>query len=148
MSEVVRGDEVRMVDAEVRTPELQALIDNAPDGREALHRAVLVQGKIKPRIDGLVSAVENARTRDPDLARAWQEREQARLDRLTQVITRLREESLLRQEWTVAIAARSAWVATSQHSWQALVRDGDWSTRRWVAHVSQLLNLALCKTAK
>lgn len=136
-----------MVDAEVRTPALQALVDDAPDGRDALRQAVRVQGRIKPRIDGLVSAVDHARLRDPDLAKAWQEREQARLDRLSRVVSRLEDESLLREEWTVATAARSAWAATSQHSWQALVRDGDWTTRRWVGHVSQLLDLALCEPA-
>lgn len=135
---------MRAVDAEVRPAALQASVDDAGDAREALRRSVAVQGQIKPRIDGLVSAVDSGRAHDPALASAWHEREEARLGRLITVAARLQRESLLRGEWSPATAARMAWAATSQHSWQALVRDGEWSTDQWVEHTSTMLDLALC----
>lgn len=135
---------VRAVDAEVRTADLQELVESASTGRGALHAAVAAQGRIKPRIDGLVTAIDRARLRDPAAAEAWAEREGARLLRFGEVVARLQRESLLRPEWNVADAGRLGWSATSQHAWQALVRDGDWSTEEWVEHTAAMLDLALC----
>src|SRR5438874_4776347 len=42
----------RLIDAEARTPTLQATIDDAPDARAALRAAVRVQAAIKPKIHG------------------------------------------------------------------------------------------------
>lgn len=135
---------VRAVDSEERTPDLQALVERAPTARAAVHAAVAVQGRIKPRIDGLVTAIDRARFRDPAAAEAWAEREQARLVRFGEVVARLQRESVLRPDWNVAEAGRLGWSATSQHAWQALVRDGDWSTEDWVERTAAMLDLALC----
>lgn len=137
----------RAVDREVRTPELQDRIDRAPTGVDALREAVAVQGRIKPRIHGVASAIDRARATDPDAAAAWDEREEARFRRCVDVVRRLRDDGVLDPAWTVEDGARLLWSMTSQRAWAELVHDAGWSTDRWVDHTTRALERALLGTS-
>lgn len=133
----------RVLDAEARTPELQATIDDAPDGRAALRAAVLVQATIKPKIHGLVTSLELLRPRDPAAAAACEEREDARLSRCRAVVDRLAAEGLLAKRWSRATAAEFFWAATSLRSWEDLVYRRGWTSVAWAKRVTQVLEAAL-----
>lgn len=133
----------RRVDTEVRTPDLQARIDEAPSAVDALREAVAVQGHIKPRIHAIVTAIDRLRPADPDATAAWEEREDARYRRCHDVTRRLRSEGALADDWTPATAARLLWSMTSQRAWSDLVEVGGWSTPRWVEHTTRALERAL-----
>lgn len=133
----------RDVDAEVRTPERQALVDDAGTAVEALREAVRLQGYIKPQIHGVASAIDRLRYRDPDAAAAWDEREQARYRRCLVLTRRLRAEGSLVEGVSPATAARLVWSMTSQRAWSELVNDAGWSTNRWVEQTSDALRRAL-----
>jgi AcrR family transcriptional regulator len=133
----------RVLDAEARTPALQATIDDAPDGRAALRAAVLVQAAIKPKIHGLATSLELLRPRDPDAAAACEEREDARLSRCRAVIDRLAAEGLLAKGWSRAVAAEFFWSATSLRSWEDLVYRRGWTSATWARRVTQVLESAL-----
>lgn len=135
----------RRVDAQARRPERQARVDEAPDGLTALREAVALQGYIKPRIHGVVRAIDHLRSSDPDAERTWREREEARGARCVAVVARLQGEGTLRQEWDVTTAAALMAMATSQDAWQALVIDGDWTTARWVRETTRFLERALAQ---
>jgi AcrR family transcriptional regulator len=135
----------RMVDAEVRTPDLQARVDDAPDARTALRESVALQGHIKARIHPIVTAIDRMRAVDPDAAAAWNERERARYDRALRLVRRLRGEEILHEHWDVTTAARLVWSTTSQRAWSDLVVDAGWTSARWVRHTSDLLERAVCR---
>lgn len=131
----------RVVDAETRTPELQATIDAAPTGRGALHNAVAVQAHIKPRLNALISAIEPLRHSDQGARSMYEEREAARYDRVVTVVERLAAEGQLAPEWDIPTAARLAWVVMSQRSWQDLA----WSEQQYTDQVFHFLERALCR---
>lgn len=133
----------RAIDAETRTPELQRQIDEAQDAVAALRAMVRVQGEIKREIQSIAAAVNRLRDSDAAAAAAWEEREQARYERLLSVIERLDREGLLVATLPVSVAARLAWSLTSQRAWEELVVDGGWSTGKWVQYTTQLLETAL-----
>ncbi len=137
----------RMVDAEVRTPQRQSVVDDAPDAGAALREAVALQGRIKPELAGVADAIDRLRPHDDDAASAWAERESARLDRCRAVIDRLDQDGVLDPVWTSDEAARLLWATTSQRAWRDLVVDGDWSTQQWVECTTRLLERALTTSA-
>lgn len=132
----------RLIDSEVRTPERQARVDDAPDGLTALREAVALQGAIKPRIAGIVGAVDRLRAEDDAAAAAWNERERARFRRAGDVIGRLSREGRLHPSWDVTTATGMLWSLTSQRAWSELVEEGGWSTDQWVTHTTALIERA------
>ena len=128
----------RLIDAEVRTRDLQTTIDDAPDGVSALRAAVSVQAAIKPRIDGITAAMDRLRASDPDVAAAWDERDEARLERCSQVILRLADEGQLAADWQPEDAARLLWSMTSQQTWRELTGMG-LTTDEWRAITTRAL---------
>lgn len=137
----------RAVDEEVRPAADQARVDEAPDARTALREAVALQGRIKPRIAAIAAAIDRLRASDPDAATAWRERELARYERAHAVAARLATQGVLHDGLAVDDAARLMWSATSQRAWTELVVDAGWSTDRWVARTTELLERALVASA-
>lgn len=133
----------RAIDAEVRTEERQARVDNAGDAVTALREAVALQGYIKPRIEGIAAAVDRMRHSDPAAAAAWEERERYRYRRCRDLARRLDAEGALSANWDVAVAARLIWSSTAQRAWRELVIESGWSTKRWITHTTALLERAL-----
>jgi AcrR family transcriptional regulator len=133
----------RLLDAEARTPELQATIDDAPDAVKALRAAVAVQAAIKPRIHGVATSLELLRPTDEAAAAACQEREDARLGRCREVIDRLAAEALLSPGWRPAAAAELFWSMTSLRMWEDLVCRQGWTQRQWIRWTTAALEAAL-----
>ncbi len=135
----------RYADATARTPTRQRRVDQASTGRDALREAIALQAYLKPRLQGVATAIDMLRRTDPAADAAWKEREHARLDRCEQVIRRLHDEGDLALGWDVAGAARCLWAVTSQRVWDDLVIDQCWSTARYRRHLTALLEAALLK---
>lgn len=133
----------RAVDTAERTSDMQREVDDAPTARAALARAVALQAQLKPKLHGVVTALDALRRSDPDAQAAWQERDRARLDRCEQVVRRLKAEKELAGQWSVPDAARLLWAVTSQRVWEDLVLDQGWSTQRYTRHLTQLLERSL-----
>ena len=133
----------RLVDAEARTPELQATIDNAPDACEALRAAVRVQAAIKPKIHAVATTLEVLRPTDEAAAVACEEREDARLGRCRAVIDRLAGEGLLARGWRRESAAELLWSMTSLRAWEDLVHRRGWTDQDWIRWTTAALEAAL-----
>ena len=133
----------RLVDAEARTPELQATIDNAADGCQALRAAVRVQAAIKPKIHGVASSLEVLRPTDDAAAAACEEREEARLGRCRAVIDRLAREGLLAPGWRRETAAELFWSMTSLRAWDDLIHRRAWTDQDWIRWTTATLEAAL-----
>ncbi len=133
----------RVLDAEARTPQLQATIDTAPDAVKALRAAVKVQAAIKPKIYGVATSLELLRPTDEAAAAACDEREEARLGRCRAVIDRLATEGRLKGPWKRQAAAELVWSMTSLGAWEDLVRRGRWSESEWVRWTTATLEAAL-----
>jgi len=131
----------RAVDSAVRTPSEQRRVDEAPSGRAALGAAVLLQARLKPKLHGVVTALDALRRADPDAEAAWRERDDARLERCRQVVRRLAAEGDLAPGLRVEDAARLMWAVTSQRVWEDL----GWSADRYARHVTRLLEQALLR---
>ncbi|MBV8981084.1 MAG: TetR/AcrR family transcriptional regulator [Acidimicrobiia bacterium] len=135
----------RFADSSLRTPARQRRVDEAPTARAAFREAIALQAWLKPRLRGVAKALDVLRRRDPGADAAWKEREHARLERCEQIVRRLHDEGQLAPSWDVATAARCFWAVTSQRVWDDLVEDQGWSTARYRAHVTQLLEAALLR---
>lgn len=133
----------RQVDAEVRTPERQSRIDRADSAVAALREAVLVQGHIKPRINGVATAIDRLRDRDPDAAAAWNEREDARYQRCLDLARRMHTEGVLADSLNPATAARLIWSMTSQRAWNELVNEAGWTMNTWTRNTTHALERTL-----
>ncbi len=133
----------RLIDAEARTPDLQATIDDAPDARAALRAAVRVQAAIKPKIQGVAGSLELLRPTDPAASAACEEREQVRLTRCRAVIDRLASEGRLASGWTEPAAADLLWCMTSLRAWEDLVCRRGWSRADWVRRTTAAAEAAL-----
>ena len=133
----------RRLDADARTPALQATIDEAPTSRDALRAAVRVQAAIKPMIHGLATSLELLRQTDDAAAAACEEREAARLRRCRAVIDRVADEGHLAAGWSRAAAAELFWSLTSLRSWEDLVQRRRWSSSTWVKRTTATLEAVL-----
>ncbi len=102
-----------------------------------------VEGRIKPQIRGVANSLDRLRRTDEAAAEAWNEREDARHHRCRSVIDRLAAEGLLSSEWPSAAAADLLWSATSLRSWEDLVGQRGWSTKKWVTRTVALLETTL-----
>lgn len=132
----------READAAARTADLQARIDNAPTSRDALRQAVAVQAHIKPRLHGLITAIDILRRSDPGAQAAYEERDNARYERVVQVVERLEREGELALGWDVESAARLAWAMMSQRVWEDI---GCPDEEAYTAQLGRFLERALCK---
>jgi AcrR family transcriptional regulator len=133
----------RLIDAEARTPELQATIDNASDARAALRAAVRVQATIKPKLHGIAASLELLRPVDEGAAAACQEREDARLMRCRAVTDRLAAEGWLAPGWTSVEAAELLWSMTSLRAWEDLVCRTGWTDNEWIRRTTTALEATL-----
>lgn len=136
----------RFADSTNRTPARQRRIDEAPTARDALREAIALQAWLKPRLRGVVTAIDVLRRSDPAADVAWKEREHARLERCEQVVRRLHDEGELAPCWDMTAAARCLWAVTSQRVWDDLVMDQGWSTAQYRKHLTALLEAALLRT--
>jgi len=80
---------------------------------------------------------------DPAAEAAWREREHARLRRCETLVAQLHSEGELATTWKLDTAARLLWATTSQRVWEDLVIDQGWSTSRYRAHLTTVLEAAL-----
>jgi AcrR family transcriptional regulator len=133
----------RLIDVQVRTPQLQATIDSAPNGVDALRAAVRVQAVIKPKLHAVATGLELLRPVDEGAAAACQEREDARLARCRAVVDRLATEGRLAPQWTPSAAAELLWSMTSLRAWEDLVRRAGWSEVEWTQRTTATLEAAL-----
>ncbi len=135
----------RVADATERTPDRQKRVDEAPTGRDALRETIALQARLKPRLQGIATALDVLRRTDPAADAAWKEREHARLKRCELVVHRLAAEGDLAPAWNVPTGARCLWAMTSQRVWDDLVVDQGWSTARYREHLTELLEAGLLR---
>jgi AcrR family transcriptional regulator len=136
----------RLIDSQARTPELQATIDQAPDGRSALRAAVRVQAAIKPMLHGVAASLELLRPVDEGAAAACQEREDARLGRCRAVIDHLVRDGALAPGWSATEAAELFWSMTSLRAWEDLVCRAGWTNQEWTQRTIAALEAIIVGT--
>jgi AcrR family transcriptional regulator len=135
----------RLVDSTLRTAARQRRVDEATTALDALREAIALQAWLKPRLNGVATALDILRRRDPAAEAAWAEREQARLVRCEQVVQRLEDEGALAPGWDVASAARCFWAFTSQRVWEDLTGERGWSTTQYRNHITRVVEAAIVR---
>lgn len=133
----------RQADTDNRTPARQRRVDEAPTARDALREAVRLQAYLKPRLHGMTTALATLRRADPDAEAAWQERDQARLQRCRELAHRLYDEGDLRDLYTVETAAALLWALTSPAVWEDLMLNLGWTNAVYVRHIINVLENGL-----
>ena len=135
----------RSIDSTTRTSEMQGTVDDAATAADALEQAVRVQSQIKPKIHAVADAVYRLASHDEAAARAWEERESERFNRVVELVERIDREGALAEGWDSDAAARLIWAATSQLSWSQLVPTGHWTNEQWVERTSRMLKDTLLR---
>jgi AcrR family transcriptional regulator len=133
----------RQADSAARTAGRQQRIDGAATAHEALRATISVQAELKPELQGIATALDVLRRSDTAAEAAWQEREQARLQRCRTVVKRLRAERALAPDLDLNTASQLLWAMTSQRVWDDLVADQGWTTTRYRTHLIRLAERAL-----
>jgi AcrR family transcriptional regulator len=133
------------VDQTERLAEAAQGVHNAPSGAEELDAFVRLQADYTPRIATIARIVDEGRRRDPALAAAWSDRMSRRHAACTRIVKRLDAEGALAPGWTVAAAADVLWALTSIRTWEDLVLDRGWTSRRYAERIRTVARRALLR---
>lgn len=134
---------VAWVDEEEGLAELAAAVDSAATAEDALARYIDLVVTLTPRVNAVAAALEAARRKDPVADRAWRDRAERRRRRCRSVVRRLADEGRLAPGVSQENASDLVWTLTSRSTWEALVGDRGWSTRRYRTELLSLLRRGL-----
>ena len=113
----------------------------ANSGAAFTNPVIVNHAAIRSRSPRALRNVESIDSNAPTAA--WQERDQARLERGRQVAERLHDEGGLRGEGTGEVAAALLWGVTSPAVWEDLVLNLGWSNAKYVKYVMSVLEQGL-----
>ncbi|WP_279330559.1 TetR/AcrR family transcriptional regulator [Sphingomonas oleivorans] len=117
----------------------QACIRAAKTGTDALVAIVDLQARLSPAYKRLADAFELLRRQDAAAEKAWQDRQQDRLEGCRIVAARISAEGDLRADLTVEAAADLIWSTTSSTVWDDLVVKRGWNEMNYRTHLVELL---------
>jgi AcrR family transcriptional regulator len=102
-------------------------IDEAPTGLDALGVWISLQAKFNASVWSVARLLDAARRTDPAAERGWQDRQQHRLERCRQIVTRMETEGALKSGLSLQAAADLLWSVTSLRAWEELTQERGWS---------------------
>jgi AcrR family transcriptional regulator len=118
-------------------------IDEAPTGLDALGVWISLQAKFNASVWSVARLLDAARRTDPAAERGWQDRQQHRLERCRQIVTRMETEGALKSGLSLQAAADLLWSVTSLRAWEELTQERGWSAGEYEARIGRLLHDAL-----
>lgn len=111
----------------------------ASTGAEALDLFVTAIATMTPRIYAVAAALLRERHRDPDAAKAFEDRMTRRRRDLHRIFEQLDAEGSLAPGWSVTAAADWAWMITGIPAWEQLVIERGWSAADYERHAKAAL---------
>ena len=114
-----------------------------PDPRKKLTDYAENFARRSPRIGPLLVVVRDAAATDPGAAGVWQQLQQERLTGMTAFAQHLRDSGHLRADVSWQEARDVLWTHNSVELWDLLVRQREWSTKRYGKWIGQQLVAAL-----
>ncbi|MCG8588166.1 MAG: TetR/AcrR family transcriptional regulator [Proteobacteria bacterium] len=136
---------VRFVDEIHDLGSLVAKVSAAASGREALDRFVALWADYVRHIQPAAAAVQASRGRDEAVAAAWNERMGVLRSACRDLVAWLERDGDLAPDWSPADAADLLWAFASIRTWEDLVLERRWSTRRYARHLKRALRGAFLR---
>ncbi|MGH2455323.1 MAG: TetR/AcrR family transcriptional regulator [Candidatus Limnocylindria bacterium] len=125
---------------------LRQHVFGAPTGRESLRRWVETMSWYTAKIDSVTRVLELAAESDEALAAAWRDRMTGRRGHVQRIVGRLASEAQLAEGWTVEAATDLVYSVTLPGPWRVLTSVLGWSTERYAADITSMLERALLAT--
>jgi AcrR family transcriptional regulator len=123
-------------------PAIQAIIQE-PDPARQVERYAAIQPGLHRRAGPLLRALREARSRDPELGRLWDELEASRLQGQGRFVVHLAEQGALRADRSVEEAKDVLWALCSLAVHDLLVLDRGWNADRYQAWLGEALRREL-----
>lgn len=131
---------VEHIDESAGLVELIRGIQEAPTPREALYESQRVTARYCPTIHDVAMAMDRARSADPDVAAAYEDRMVKRRLGLREIVVALHAAGELDESWTVEEVIDAVWSSGTPRAFEELVGDRGWSLEqfeRWLLHVAR-----------
>jgi AcrR family transcriptional regulator len=128
-------------------PAIRAIIDE-PDAVRQIDRFAAIQPGLHRRAGPLLRALRDARSRDPELARIWDELEAERLHGQGRFVVHLANQGALRPDRPVEELKAVLWALCSQAVHDLFVIDRGWSAERYQAWLAEALRRELLEPAQ
>jgi AcrR family transcriptional regulator len=131
------------IDVSFGRDRLREHVFGAPSGRESLRRWVETMSWYTAKIHQVTRVLELAAESDEALAAAWRDRMIGRRGHVRRIVERIAADGQLAEGWTVETATELAFTVTLPGPWRVLTGVFDWSTERYAAHITRILERAL-----
>jgi hypothetical protein len=115
----------------------------ASTGFESLRRWVEAMSRYTARIDSVTRVLELAGEHDEALAAAWRDRITGRRGHIRRIVDRIAADGQLAEGWTAEAAGDMVFAVTLPGPWRALTSVLGWSTERYTAEITSMLERAL-----
>lgn len=122
---------------------LREHVFGAATGVESLHRWIETMSWYTARIDPVNSVLERAGDSDEALAAAWRDRMTGRRGHVRRIIDRIAGDGQLATGWTAEAASDLVFAVTLPGPWRALTVALGWSTERYAAEITNMLDSAI-----
>lgn len=110
----------------------------APTGIARLDAFIDAWGSYIPKIHGIAAALMAAADRDPDAAKAWDDRLAAIRHGCQAAVDALHRDGMLADKFTTDDATDLLWTILSVRNWEHLVLDCGWPQKKYIQHIKAL----------
>ena len=136
------------IDVSFGRDRLREHVFGASTGFESLHRWVETMSWYTAKIDSVTRVLELAGESDEALAAAWRDRMTGRRGHVRRIIDRIAADGQLAKGWTAEAASDMVFAVTLPGPWRALTSVFGWSTERYAAEITSMLERALLATTR
>jgi AcrR family transcriptional regulator len=134
------------IDVSFGRDRLREHVFGASTGFESLHRWVETMSWYTARIDSVTRVLELAGEHDEALAAAWKDRMTGRRGHVRRIVDRIAADGQLAKGWTAEAASDMVFAVTLPGPWRALTSVLGWSTERYAAEITSMLERAFLAT--
>ena len=134
------------IDVSFGRDRLREHVFGAPTGLESLRRWVDTMSWYTAKIDSVTRVLELAGESDEALAAAWRDRMTGRRGHVRRIVGRIVAEGQLADGWTVEAATDLVLAVTLPGPWRVFTSVFGWSTERYAADITGMLEQALVAT--
>jgi AcrR family transcriptional regulator len=131
------------IDVSFGRDRLREHVFGAPSGVESLRRWVETMSWYTAKIEPVTRVLEQAAESDDALAAAWRDRMTGRRGHVGRIVARIAADGELADGWTEEAAADLVFTVTLPGPWRVLTAAFGWSTERYAAEVTAMLERAL-----
>ena len=134
------------IDVSFGRDRLREHVFGATTGFDSLHRWVETMSWYTAKIDSVTRVLELAGEHDEALAAAWRDRMIGRRAHVRRIVDRIAAEGQLAKGWTAEAASDMVFAVTLPGPWRVLTSVLGWSTERYAAEITSMLERSLLAT--